>query len=346
MKNKRFLFLTFFSAFIILFFSCRKNNAAPTTTPDMYIVGESYTTDSALLWHGGSVDYLSHAFVYTVFVQGNDVYIGGAVRVDGTNHVIATYWKNGVPVTLQSSTSNTYITGMYVSGTDVYAVGSGGLGGGIGFEWNDSALYALYWKNGQSTKLDSVITPLNSVGFPRGCYANGLFVSGSDVYVGGGTNTGACYWKNGIITNLTTAPDTAAGVSAIFIQGSDVYACGSTTVNGYSVAAYWKNGVPVMLPAEANSNAYATSMWVSGTDIYICGVENPVNGQEKATYWKNGVLTILAGSAGSCQGSSLFVSGTDVYIAGTNNGRAAYWKNGNLTYLSNASSVANAIFVK
>ncbi|HLY70003.1 MAG TPA: hypothetical protein VKR53_09750, partial [Puia sp.] len=306
----------------------------------------SYTTDSSLIWNAGTTEYLGHAIANCVFVDGNDVYIGGAVRINDTDRVIATYWKNGVPVTLPSSTSNTYITGLHVSGSDVYAAGSGGLGGGEGWEWNDSALYALFWKNGQSFKLDSVITPITSVGFASGCYANGLFVSGTDVYVAGNSNTGACYWKNGVITDLTAAPDTNAGASAVYVQGSDVYACGATNINGTWAATVWKNGSPVMLPADAGSRSYTNSMWVSGTDVYICGMEILADGSQKATYWKNGVLTILAGPGTNSQGSAIAVKGSDVYVAGYNDGRAAYWKNGILTYLSSTNSVATGIFVR
>jgi hypothetical protein len=99
---------------------------------------------------------------------------------------VATYWKNGTPVQLTTST-NSDVVSISVSGTDVYAIG------------NQSNNLAEFWKNG-------VQTPLTSGSTTSG--VNQLVVSGSDVYIGGGEigNSGqgiAGYWKNGAFAPVT-----------------------------------------------------------------------------------------------------------------------------------------------
>ena len=72
-----------------------------------------------------------------------------------------------------------------------------------------------FWNNGTTKILSDSSTP--------NIYCSGLFVSGTDVYVGGyesidaGSTTNGIvrYWKNGIVTNLSDGTDYAA--SAVFL---------------------------------------------------------------------------------------------------------------------------------
>ena len=92
---------------------------------------------------------------------------------------------------------------MYVSGTDVYAVG---------YESNGIKDVAKVWKNGVATALSNGTNDE---------YANSVFVFGTDVYVAGtefpGTNYIAKFWKNGVVTLLTNGLNYAEAAS-IFVK--------------------------------------------------------------------------------------------------------------------------------
>ena len=85
------------------------------------------------------------------------------------------------------------------------------------------------------------ITLVAVIGFSMAACSNGT--SGDPpktVYVAGFYDNGgvdiACYWKNGIKTDLATIN---SEVYAIAVTGSDVYTAG-WYVNGPDVACYWK----------------------------------------------------------------------------------------------------------
>ena len=86
--------------------------------------------------------------------------------------------------------------------------------------------------------------------------ANGIAVSGSDVYIAGAVfgSDGALhatYWKNGVPTTLDQKYSVA---TAITVSGSDVYVAGNRSVDS---ALYWKNGTPVVL---GRGRAYAIAV--------------------------------------------------------------------------------------
>jgi len=99
------------------------------------------------------------------------------------------------------------IRGLFVSDKDVYLVG------------NSSDYYgntATYWKNGLRVQL----APDN----PYSSFGNAVYVSGSDVYVGGLMgDSGPAYWKNGVQVSLP-GPNKYPGVTSLFVNGDDVYA--------------------------------------------------------------------------------------------------------------------------
>jgi hypothetical protein len=101
--------------------------------------------------------------------------------------------------------------------------------------------------------------------------ANGITVSGSDVYVaGGGVNSvgsnSAAYWMNGTPTTLPmpgNMPNSSATsyASGIAISGSDVYAVGYAG----QTAAYWVNdGEGTLLPMPSGAyKSWANAITVS-----------------------------------------------------------------------------------
>jgi len=220
---------------------------------------------------------------------------------------------------------------------DVYIAGSGGA----------FTKTAFVWKN-------DIPTTLSTNGF-----GNGIYVSGSDVYVAGASGDSAVVWKNGIATYLASG----ATAYSVFVAGTDVYVaglvgssaalwkngtvsilaaigvCRSVFVNGADVYAlgsdnsgnqvYWKNGVPTKVNYAPNTSGVCTSIYVSGSDVFVCGNfrnnSGPANPQ--ATYWKNGTQVNLPSPTTfvNSTSNSIFISGSDVYVAGfaSSNGSSA-----------------------
>ena len=295
-----------------------------------------------------------------------NVYVLGAYEND--DNYIPCYWKNGVRTDLDLPTpnANSYAQADYfaVSGSDVYVAGYCREITGYNEETNIpiSTYTPCYWKNGVRTDLT-----LNT----DYAWVDGIAVSGSDVYIAGSygeityneeTNIPispyytACYWKNGVKTDLSTNAHAIAG--GIAVSGSDVYVAGRYTESTNSMttitttACYWKNGVRTDLFSESSPGyAQADYIAVSGSDVYVAGSYQEITGYNEETnnpiytytacYWKNGVRTDLfsESSPGYAQADYIAVSGSDVYITGRyqdNEGTnspfssytSCYWKNG------------------
>ncbi len=134
----------------------------------------------------------------TLFVNGNDVYVGGQEKPGiGLGGVpVAKYWKNGAGVSLTDGTRHACIYGIFAKNNDVYAVGSesSGVAG---------RSVALYWKNGSVNRLTDGT---------KNAVATSVFVKDNDVYIAGGEDDNylnAIHWKNGLVLPLQlTAPIT------------------------------------------------------------------------------------------------------------------------------------------
>ena len=91
-----------------------------------------------------------------------------------------------------------------------------------------------------------------------------VFVSGTDVYVGGSESNGtvnvAKIWKNGVASSLTNGTNVAAVIS-VFVFGTDVYAAGGEFNGTKFVAKIWKNGAVTSLTNGLN-DAGAYSIFV------------------------------------------------------------------------------------
>jgi len=250
-----------------------------------------------------------------------DVYMAGTILASN-GHYVAAYWKNGVPVKLGDSSSNSFAYSIAVNGTDIYVAGNNTI--------NGNTVY-LYWKNGVAT----ILTTPSNVSVYQSTSAHGIAVSGNDVYVmcysavqNGYEKAG--YWKNGTLVLL---PSTASWATAqsIFINGNDVYVAGQTEPLDIGYATYWKNGVATVLSDTASA---ANDIIVKGNDVYIAGILNV-----SAVYWKNGTAHKATSNDGSADALAIAVNGNDVYLAGytnliTANDAATYWKNGVSTYIT------------
>jgi hypothetical protein len=264
-----------------------------------------------------------------VFVYQPDIYIAGHLY-DAAGYARATYWKNGVPVTLTNTGLHSYAYDLRVMNDDVYVVG---------YRQLSTHGVARLWKNGTEIPLTDDANPSQ---------ATEIVISGDDVYVVGyefkGKQT-ALYWKNGQRVNLSDGT-THATATSIAIRESDIYVGGNSThANGNTVGTYWKNGVAHTISDKVT---FVHGIFVDGDDIYLTGSErNTGPGVGFPTFWKNGEVTRLGPGLAGAAGYDIVVSGTDVYVAGVEDNAdlvrlAKYWKNGNPVVLSDVTRYAGA----
>jgi hypothetical protein len=192
---------------------------------------------------------------------------------------------------------------------------------------------ARLWKNGQPQDLSDGV---------HGAFATGVAVSGQDVYVSGGVDSGtadvAAYWKNGEPVALTGGSIQGFG-EAIAVSGADVYVAGYRAPWGTPIATVWKNGVPTAL-TDATRTADALAVAVSGIDVYVAGYEIGVTEISPGSFvivniakvWKNGFATSLSDGLEPAVATSVAIAGSDIYVAGRVWKGSAFvatvWKNG------------------
>jgi hypothetical protein len=262
--------------------------------------------------------------------------------------------RDGIETRLQGRGS---VNSIFLSGSDEYLAGT---------TEDQVNSYALIWKNGTKTTLQSKY-PSNA--------ANSIFVNGNDVYVAGSgqgnfttpSGQSAILWKNGTPVYLTGTGDGGGNANSVFVSNNIVYVAGWEDLGSGIFAKFWKNGVGTNLvtPIPTNpSTTYskATSIFVNGADVYVGGYqyfEDANTSKMIAKIWKNGNPMTLTNTPGETIINAISISGTDVYSAGMTEGClgsdgrgtgiATYWKNGTPVYLSDCTKqwgVAHTIFIK
>ena len=319
-------------------------NTSPPTGPVVYVAGDNGT--NPVLWKNGVPDTLSHTTgsAYLVLRSDSDVYVSGVyqeIKMYASPGVLSgpvtgqyVYWKNGSSNNIGSFGNVDFPSFIAVLGTDIYfANGYAGWkngtrlslpgipsdtaysqgtvkttsanGSDIYFAGTDSNSNAVDWKNG----VMAIVSAYNRFSSNDAPIVSCMFVSGSDVYVGGMLHT-AVYWKNGTASYLPRFPDGSfvGNINSVLVSGTDVYSTGKIIQLGNSSLgpAYWKDTVDQVLqvnvPPDATTSYTTTSTFVSGTDIYVAGYSStfvtpsspPL---DSAIYWKNGKEVPL-GSAG------------------------------------------------
>lgn len=374
--------------------SCKKESHSSSGAPSLpfpvppvvYVLGVE--NGSVVYWKDGKLNpvYSQSGVIYdfgtsSLAASGGNIYIAGFETANASPlfPYMPVFWLNGAATPLRDSTgsaSNGLANSVAVAGSDVYVAGVRGYDSQVDevpFS-NDSAAYpitgsvATVWKNGTPVTLPGP----GSVGLvDSGKYANrfvddyvsGMFVSGSDVYVAGGTAYNvpahARYWKNGTAVDLGamliySGSGNSAGfptTTGIYVAGSDVYVSGLQQSAGWrTMAIYWKNGTPVFLGTDSLNGSVANSIFVSGSDVYVAGWQN-IGNYSRAMLWKNGTATPLTSDDVSSTAMAVTLSGKDVYVAGyswvaPHNYVACFWKNGTRFNLTDASSSAIAYSIK
>ncbi len=262
---------------------------------DVYATGIVYDAQNTAyptLWKNGiarTVGALPGQFgpVYGVTVlDGSDLYAVGSLQVPQNSFESksnATYWKNGIATTIDTSYSEAF--SITLMGSDVYTAGI------TVPAFNEAN--ATYWKNGIKTVLNS--SPWS--------YANVIAVNGSDIYVAGVIMDDQNFihfslWKNGVLTKESGSSYSVGSsnpLKAIVINGTDVYVAGLIFDQVANHATLWKNGVPTILDINDATTVfgYASAIALNGTDVYVGGQ----NGAGAAVYWKN-VVPVQLNSMG------------------------------------------------
>ncbi len=166
---------------------------------DVYVVGTAWSSnidERAAYWVNGAatllpmpggltVDYYANGIV----VSGGDVYVSGYTDSGMGNNTAVSWansgWATTLPLPSGWMLEGYKANGITVSGSDVDVAG-----GGVN---NVGSTTAAYWVNGTATTLPMPSTMPNSF---AGSYANGIAISGSDVYVVGYAGQTAAYWVN------------------------------------------------------------------------------------------------------------------------------------------------------
>ncbi len=191
-----------------------------------------------------------HAFPNSLFIQNNDIYVGGYESFEPNSDLRGLIWKNGSPTRLLGrcfgvgggcTYDYTKINDIFIVGPDVYAIGSSVSGGSPSIE-------NLMWKNG-------IPTPIN-------ISPSSIFINSNDIYIAGRVGNMACIWKNGTVTQLTNGVKQGFATS-IFVKDNDVYVTGfeRDQATTFSVGKVWKNGVATNL-TDGNGTAEINDIFV------------------------------------------------------------------------------------
>jgi archaellum component FlaF (FlaF/FlaG flagellin family) len=226
---------------------------------NVFVAGYYYNTSNkkvVCLWtNGGSAVPISDTTVNSeataITVSGGTVYISGFYElVDSdptTSQYQACYWEGTTKVDLPqpvylvaANTTDVKATAITVSDDGhVYVAGD--------FKTKDNgwtAWKACYWED---TNTYTILDGAPTGSYAYGHYTSAIALDGTDIYVAGWYTTnnggdGACYWKNGAYTKLSSTgyPYTSA---MTIIDGIPYFGGGYTNVNADWIACLWEGTV-------------------------------------------------------------------------------------------------------
>jgi len=181
--------------------------------------------------------------------------------------------KNGDAQPLIDTASQYWPTALAIDGNEMYI---SGVAQGSEFTPDTVVYYsdqsAQCWKNSQLIFREA-----------RRSYAWSVFFHQGNIYIGGNlyqypdADLIACYWKNGVRTELTDGSQDAVAYSVV-VTDAHVYVSG--TISGQ--ACYWKDGNVTLLPHDSAVRSGGNSIFVNGDDVYVAGYDG-----EHPAYWMN-----------------------------------------------------------
>lgn len=245
-----------------------KNNTSPmavaVSNGNVHIAGfDTPVYDRrALYWRNGVMNVLTDgstdALAYCIWVDGDDVYIGGYIQpADNVQGGVATIWKNGVAQSLTDGKTVAKVTALYMDNGTLYAAGMEKPSGG---RWK-----GVLWADGVRVKdfTDHV-----------GTEVTGLYVKDGDYIIEGNmTDTGSsgdiytCIWTKEGVQKFETA--SLCQGTALAVDGENVYVAGNeysmdmTTYEDHYKAYLWKNGEKEELEVKSADNNTIWAMTIA-----------------------------------------------------------------------------------
>lgn len=203
--------------------------------------------------------------------------------------------------------------------------------------------HACYWKGGLIHLLDDGSFSSSS--------ADTLIVMNNDVHILGSGYNGfyeTLYWKNNMLTNLTTnystSTDAVEYIGGMDINTSnDLYIVGITknlvsTPTTYDLV-YWKNHVKYNVTSFTNLPNHEVRIKVINDDVYIsCPKE--ISGVMTEGYFVNGSFT----SVPNVYITGITMLNSDLYIYGRTDAYLSYYKNCSTNIDTSTSGNGNHIF--
>jgi hypothetical protein len=246
----------------------------------------------------GMVAVIALSFGFVSCDDGN----GGPEEIDKTIVYIAgsdsgaCYWKNGVRIGLpvpEGTTSSSAIA-ITVSDGSVYVAGNY-------YDDSSSSSRLCYWKDGVMTDL-SLPEGFQETNYWTSVYT--IIVSQGSIYIAGryelpGSRYYACYWKDGVRTDLEEGTSFSSRNSIAIADGS-FYAVSNPANSGITLnAGYWKDGTKIDLPVPERATWQRTtgitisddSIFVTG--YYYIGTYGDSDYRLEYCYWKDGTRTEL-----------------------------------------------------
>jgi hypothetical protein len=253
--------------------------------------------------------------VCTVFGTTATFVTAGTCTIDASQSGNSTYAT--ASQVAQSFTVNPAIgptTTVYIAGYALTTNSAGGPGNNLAEMWQLTS--------GSPT---ATATALSMPSGMTSSYADGIAISGSDVYLAGyagnGTSQVPVLWVNGTATILPSSM-AISEAGAIAVSGGNVYVTGfEENSAGSATAVLWVNGVATTLaPPSGKAYSGAGTIVVSGSDVYVTGIASNTDSDEVAVLWVNGTATLLpapSGLMGDYWAGGIAVSGGNVYVSGT-----------------------------
>ncbi len=340
-----------------LFVFCGSCGKEPDTKGlnGVYVSGYEYNAQGkrvAKYWKDGVATDLSNgstdAVANSIYCTDQEVIVAG-YQTNATGKKVAVIWKNGVSTDLTDGSSDAEAKSVYAASQ--FFVMVAGEEAGVARLWqngalqsfevqskgsancvfvdvaNNSTVYvagyenssssdptavAKYWKNGKSVRLTDGT---------EDCYANSIFVSGSDVYVAGTVGfLHANLWKNGISDPISdyagSRPSEAFSVCGN-PETNQIWVAGTYYDEGILGEAHptvWRageTGAPVKLEdnlgikkAKRGNAIY----YPEKGEQYVAGSITNANNKSVAAYWHNVFnFTTLTDGSQNAEAKSIFV---------------------------------------
>lgn len=182
---------------------------------------------------------------------------------------------------------------------------------------------------------------------------------------GGGTGTGngsvhivgydqpgsylqACYWRDGVRTNLTDGSSDAVA-NAIAVTDDHVFIAGRRDLPGsvLNVPTLWVNGVPEILSPASGPFDAASGVAAYNGEAHVVGRRRDQgSGNEVAMYWYNSTPQALTDGTADAVATGVDVDASGVYISGETDGKAVYWHDGTLVELTDGTHSAAAFDIE